>query len=190
FSVVRQPGNGVYVIEVKTNKQSMDYTFNVDTPPDEFSAGYTKTDVAKWLKYKTNVNLNWWAAENDYAQFLALPGAPEADVSNDVYQLIVKYHQLVEQLYRNAPAHEHVTRKDNPHSDTWGPIRALELNGIATDAALAYGKTKPQLTDYVNAKYPTQATLTAQKKLLRTSASKTADGTIGTLPGFTSFTTE
>lgn len=190
FSVTRQPGNGVYVIVVKTNKQTMDYTFNVDTPPDEFSAGYSKTDVAKWLKVKTNINLNWYAGENDYIQIRSLPGAPEPDVDNDVYQLIVKYHQLVEQLYRNAPAHEHVTRKDNPHSDTWGPIRALELNGIATDAALAYGKTKPQLTDYVNAKYPTQATLTAQKKLLRTSASKTADGTIGTLPGFTSFTTE
>ncbi|ECD1607190.1 hypothetical protein EWE29_04145 [Salmonella enterica subsp. enterica serovar Weltevreden] len=190
FSVTRQPGNGVYVIVVKTNKQTMDYTFNVDTPPDEFSAGYSKTDVAKWLKTKTNINLNWYAAENDYVQIRSLPGAPEPDVDNDVYQLIVKYHQLVEQLYRNAPAHEHVTRKDNPHTDTWGPIRALELNGIASDAALAYGKTKPQLTDYVNAKYPTQATLTAQKKLLRTSASKTADGTIGTLPGFTSFTTE
>ena len=190
FSVTRQPGNGVYVIVVKTNKQTMDYTFNVDTPPDEFSAGYSKTDVAKWLKVKTNINLNWYAGENDYIQIRSLPGAPEPDVDNDVYQLIVKYHQLVEQLYRNAPAHEHVTRKDNPHSDTWGPIRALELNGIASDAALAYGKTKPQLTDYVNAKYPTQATLTAQKKLLRTSASKTADGTIGTLSGFTSFTTE
>lgn len=190
FSVTRQPGNGVYVIVVKTNKQTMDYTFNVDTPPDEFSAGYSKTDVAKWLKFKTNINLNWYAGENDYIQIRSLPGAPEPDVDNDVYQLIVKYHQLVEQLYRNAPAHEHVTRKDNPHNDTWGPIRALELNGIATDAALAYGKTKPQLTDYVNAKYPTQATLTAQKKLLRTSASKTANGTIGTLPGFTSFTTE
>lgn len=190
FSVTRQPGNGVYVIVVKTNKQTMDYTFNVDTPPDEFSAGYSKTDVAKWLKFKTNINLNWYAAENDYVQIRSLPGAPEPDVDNDVYQLIVKYHQLVEQLFRNAPAHEHVTRKDNPHSDTWGAIRALELNGIASDAALAYGKTKPQLTDYVNAKYPTQATLTAQKKLLRTSASKTADGTIGTLPGFTSFTTE
>lgn len=190
FSVVRQPGNGVYVIEVTTNKQSMDYTFNVDNPPSEFSAGYGKTDVAKWLKYKTNVNLNWWAAENDYAQFLALPGAPDADVSNDVYQLIVKYHQLVEQLYRNAPAHEHITRKDNPHVDTWGPIRALELNGIASDAALVYGKTKQQLTDYVNSKYPTQATLTAQNKLLRTVADKTVDGTIRTLPGFTSFTTE
>ncbi|EJF7920863.1 hypothetical protein M8812_002235 [Salmonella enterica subsp. enterica serovar Bareilly] len=190
FSVTRQPGNGVYVIVVKTNKQTMDYTFNVDTPPDEFSAGYSKTDVAKWLKSKTNINLNWYAVENDYVQIRSLPGAPEPDVDNDVYQLIVKYHQLVEQLYRNAPAHEHVTRKDNPHTDTWGPIRALELNGIASDAALAYGKTKPQLTDYVNAKYPTQATLTAQKKLLRTSAAKTADGTIGTLPGFTSFTTE
>lgn len=190
FSVVRQPGNGVYVIEVTTNKQTMDYTFNVDNPPSEFSAGYSKTDVAKWLKYKTNVNLNWWAAENDYAQFLALPGAPDADVSNDVYQLIVKYHQLVEQLYRNAPAHEHVTRKDNPHVDTWGPIRALELNGIASDAELIYGKTKQQLTDYVNSKYPTQATLTAQNKLLRTAANKTVDGTIRTLPGFTSFTTE
>ena len=190
FSVTRQPGNGVYVIVVKTNKQTMDYTFNVDTPPDEFSAGYSKTDVAKWLKFKTNINLNWYAGENDYIQIRSLPGAPEPDVDNDVYQLIVKYHQLVEQLYRNAPAHEHVTRKDNPHSDTWGPIRALELNGIASDAALAYGKTKPQLTDYVNAKYPTQATLTAQKKLLRESASKNVNGTITTLPGFTSFTTE
>lgn len=190
FSVTRQPGNGVYVIVVKTNKQTMDYTFNVDTPPDEFSAGYSKTDVAKWLKFKTNINLNWYAGENDYVQIRSLPGAPEPDVDNDVYQLIVKYHQLVEQLYRNAPAHEHVTRKDNPHSDTWGPIRALELNGIATDTALAYGKTKPQLTDYVNAKYPTQATLTAQKKLLRESASKNVNGTITTLPGFTSFTTE
>lgn len=190
FSVTRQPGNGVYVIVVKTNKQTMDYTFNVDTPPDEFSAGYSKTDVAKWLKFKTNINLNWYAAENDYIQIRSLPGAPEPDVDNDVYQLIVKYHQLVEQLYRNAPAHEHVTRKDNPHTDTWGPIRALELNGIATDAALAYGKTKQQLTDYVNAKYPTQATLTAQKKLLRESASKNVNGTITTLPGFTSFTTE
>ena len=190
FSVTRQPGNGVYVIVVKTNKQTMDYTFNVDTPPDEFSAGYSKTDVAKWLKSKTNINLNWYAAENDYVQIRSLPGAPEPDVDNDVYQLIVKYHQLVEQLYRNAPAHEHITRKDNPHTDTWGPIRALELNGIASDAALVYGKTKPQLTDYVNAKYPTQATLTAQKKLLRTSTTKAADGTIGTLPGFTSFTTE
>ena len=190
FSVTRQPGNGVYVIVVKTNKQTMDYTFNVDTPPDEFSAGYSKTDVVKWLKSKTNINLNWYAAENDYVQIRSLPGAPEPDVDNDVYQLIVKYHQLVEQLYRNAPAHEHITRKDNPHTDTWGPIRALELNGIASDAALVYGKTKPQLTDYVNAKYPTQATLTAQKKLVRTSATKTANGTIGTLPGFTSFTTE
>lgn len=190
FSVTRQPGNGVYVIVVKTNKQTMDYTFNVDTPPDEFSAGYSKTDVAKWLKFKTNINLNWYAGENDYIQIRSLPGAPEPDVDNDVYQLIVKYHQLVEQLYRNAPAHEHVTRKDNPHSDTWGAIRALELNGIATDTALAYGKTKPQLTDYVNAKYPTQATLTAQKKLLRESASKNVNGTITTLPGFTSFTTE
>ncbi|HCM8676574.1 TPA: hypothetical protein N4790_004252, partial [Shigella sonnei] len=190
FSVTRQPGNGVYVIVVKTNKQTMDYTFNVDTPPDEFSAGYSKTDVAKWLKFKTNINLNWYAAENDYIQIRSLPGAPEPDVDNDVYQLIVKYHQLVEQLYRNAPAHEHVTRKDNPHTDTWGPIRALELNGIATDAALAYGKTKQQLTDYVNAKYPTQATLTTQKKLLRESASKNVNGTITTLPGFTSFTTE
>lgn len=190
FSVTRQPGNGVYVIVVKTNKQTMDYTFNVDTPPDEFSAGYSKTDVAKWLKFKTNINLNWYAAENDYIQIRSLPGAPEPDIDNDVYQLIVKYHQLVEQLYRNAPAHEHVTRKDNPHSDTWGPIRALELNGIATDAALAYGKTKQQLTDYVNAKYPTQATLTAQKKLLRESPSKNVNGTITTLPGFTSFTTE
>lgn len=190
FSVTRQPGNGVYVIVVKTNKQTMDYTFNVDTPPDEFSAGYSKTDVAKWLKSKTNINLNWYAAENDYVQIRSLPGAPEPDVDNDVYQLIVKYHQLVEQLYRNAPAHEHVTRKDNPHTDTWGPIRALELNGIASDAALVYGKTKPQLTDYVNAKYPTQATLTAQKKLLRESSSKNVNGTITTLPGFTSFTTE
>ncbi|HGU8245610.1 TPA: hypothetical protein ACNBKL_004952, partial [Escherichia coli] len=143
FSVVRREGNGIYDITVKTSKQTVNYSFNVDNPPSEFAPGYQKTDVAKWLKFKSSVNLNWWAGEDDYVQIRSLPGAPSPDVNNDVYQLLVKYHQIVDKLYRDAPAHTHVPRKDNPHRDSWGAIRALENNGIASDATLVYGKTQP-----------------------------------------------
>ncbi|AEP84003.1 virion structural protein [Salmonella phage SPN3US] len=187
FSVVRREGNGVYDITVKTSKQTVNYSFNVDNPPSEFAPGYQKTDVAKWLKFKSGVNLNWWAGENDYAQIRSLPGAPAPDVNNDVYQLLVKYHQIVDKLYRDAPAHTHVPRKDNPHRDSWGAIRALENNGIASDATLVYGKTQPQLTDYVNNLLPKLSTL-ANKLLRLPAAAQSINGTFGMKPGLTSIT--
>lgn len=187
FSVVRREGNGVYDITVKTSKQTVNYSFNVDNPPSEFAPGYQKTDVAKWLKFKSGVNLNWWAGENDYVQIRSLPGAPSPDVNNDVYQLLVKYHQIVDKLYRDAPAHTHVPRKDNPHRDSWGAIRALENNGIASDAALIYGKTQPQLTDYVNNLLPKLSTL-ANKLLRLPAAAQSINGTFGMKPGLTSIT--
>ncbi|EOR9476954.1 hypothetical protein FHC86_RS08110 [Escherichia coli] len=187
FSVVRREGNGVYDITVKTSKQTVNYSFNVDNPPSEFAPGYQKTDVAKWLKFKSGVNLNWWAGENDYVQIRSLPGAPAPDVNNDVYQLLVKYHQIVDKLYRDAPAHTHVPRKDNPHRDSWGAIRALENNGIASDATLVYGKTQPQLTDYVNNLLPKLSTL-ANKLLRLPAAAQSIIGTFGMKPGLTSIT--
>lgn len=187
FSVVRREGNGVYDITVKTSKQTVNHSFNVDNPPSEFAPGYQKTDVAKWLKFKSGVNLNWWAGENDYVQIRSLPGAPAPDVNNDVYQLLVKYHQIVDKLYRDAPAHTHVPRKDNPHRDTWGAIRALENNGIASDATLVYGKTQPQLTDYVNNLLPKLSTL-ANKLLRLPTAAQSINGTFGMKPGLTSIT--
>lgn len=187
FSVVRREGNGVYDITVKTSKQTVNYSFNVDNPPSEFAPGYQKTDVAKWLKFKSSVNLNWWAGEDDYVQIRSLPGAPSPDVNNDVYQLLVKYHQIVDKLYRDAPAHTHVPRKDNPHRDSWGAIRALENNGIASDATLVYGKTQPQLTDYVNNLLPKLSTL-ANKLLRLPTAAQSINGTFGMKPGLTSIT--
>lgn len=187
FSVVRREGNGIYDITVKTSKQTVNYSFNVDNPPSEFAPGYQKTDVAKWLKFKSGVNLNWWAGENDYVQIRSLPGAPAPDVNNDVYQLLVKYHQIVDKLYRDAPAHTHVPRKDNPHRDSWGAIRALENNGIASDATLVYGKTQPQLTDYVNNLLPKLSTL-ANKLLRLPAAAQSINGTFGMKPGLTSIT--
>lgn len=187
FSVVRREGNGIYDITVKTSKQTVNYSFNVDNPPSEFAPGYQKTDVAKWLKFKSGVNLNWWAGENDYVQIRSLPGAPSPDVNNDVYQLLVKYHQIVDKLYRDAPAHTHVPRKDNPHRDSWGAIRALENNGIASDATLVYGKTQPQLTDYVNNLLPKLSTL-ANKLLRLPTAAQSINGTFGMKPGLTSIT--
>lgn len=187
FSVVRREGNGIYDITVKTSKQTVNYSFNVDNPPSEFAPGYQKTDIAKWLKFKSGVNLNWWAGENDYVQIRSLPGAPAPDVNNDVYQLLVKYHQIVDKLYRDAPAHTHVPRKDNPHRDSWGAIRALENNGIASDATLVYGKTQPQLTDYVNNLLPKLSTL-ANKLLRLPAAAQSINGTFGMKPGLTSIT--
>ncbi|MCT7475940.1 hypothetical protein N5V81_13235 [Escherichia coli] len=100
---------------------------------------------------------------------------------------LVKYHQIVDKLYRDAPAHTHVPRKDNPHRDSWGAIRALENNGIASDATLVYGKTQPQLTDYVNNLLPKLSTL-ANKLLRLPAAARSISGTFGMKPGLTSIT--
>lgn len=161
---------------------------DMNNPPAEFAARFTQLGIASKLDRKTDFRFCHISSIGDKVSFRALPGAViVAPDGSDVLSILKKYHALVDQLYRDAPAHAHVPRKDNPHRDTWGAIRALENNGIASDATLVYGKTQPQLTDYVNNLLPKLSTL-ANKLLRLPTAAQSINGTFGMKPGLTSIT--
>lgn len=161
---------------------------DMNNPPAEFAARFTQLGIASKLDRKTDFRFRHISSIGDKVSFRALPGAViVAPDGSDVLSILKKYHALVDQLYRGAPAHAHVPRKDNPHRDTWGAIRALENNGIASDATLVYGKTQPQLTDYVNNLLPKLSTL-ANKLLRLPTAAQSINGTFGMKPGLTSIT--
>lgn len=161
---------------------------DMNNPPAEFAARFAQLGIASKLDRKTDFRFRHISSIGDKVSFRALPGAViVAPDGSDVLSILKKYHALVDQLYRGAPAHAHVPRKDNPHRDTWGAIRALENNGIASDATLVYGKTQPQLTDYVNNLLPKLSTL-ANKLLRLPTAAQSINGTFGMKPGLTSIT--
>lgn len=161
---------------------------DMNNPPAEFAARFTQLGIASKLDRKTDFRFRHISSIGDKVSFRALPGAViVAPDGSDVLSILKKYHALVDQLYRGAPAHAHAPRKDNPHRDTWGAIRALENNGIASDATLVYGKTQPQLTDYVNNLLPKLSTL-ANKLLRLPTAAQSINGTFGMKPGLTSIT--
>ncbi len=161
---------------------------DMNNPPPEFAARFTQLGIASKLDRKTDFRFSHISSIGDKVSFRALPGAViVAPDGSDVLSILKKYHALVDQLYRGAPAHAHVPRKDNPHRDSWGAIRALENNGIASDATLVYGKTQPQLTDYVNNLLPKLSTL-ANKLLRLPTAAQSINGTFGMKPGLTSIT--
>ncbi|EED6471872.1 hypothetical protein XI41_23825 [Salmonella enterica subsp. enterica serovar Derby] len=161
---------------------------DMNNPPAEFAARFTQLGIASKLDRKTDFRFRHISSIGDKVSFRALPGAViVAPDGSDVLSILKKYHALVDQLYRGAPAHAHVPGKDNPHRDSWGAIRALENNGIASDATLVYGKTQPQLTDYVNNLLPKLSTL-ANKLLRLPAAAQSINGTFGMKPGLTSIT--
>lgn len=164
-------------------------TIDFANPPAVLSAVWASDGIASRLSKQTTDIRYWFSAGvNDTFSFQEIPGASmETPDGSDVLSLLKKYHSLVDKLYREAPAHAHVPRKDNPHRDSWGAIRALENNGIASDATLVYGKTQPQLTDYVNNLLPKLSTL-ANKLLRLPTAAQSINGTFGMKPGLTSIT--
>lgn len=162
------------------------FTLDVSAPPSDVLTVFNTYQLQTNFLNPTETRLNLSGRVGDSVTFKSFPGIDlSVDVQNDVYQLMVKYHNIVRKLYDDAPAHAHVTRKDNPHGDSWGAIRALELNGVASDSTLAYGKTQAQLADYVNNLLPKLASL-ANKLLRNAGTTQTINGTFGTKPGLTS----
>ncbi|HHS7556365.1 TPA: hypothetical protein ACTPQ1_004657 [Salmonella enterica] len=166
----------------------MDYKLDLRNPPSEIAAAMAADNTLAALHRGVDFRNSWYVTRNDSWRHHVFPGMTVPDGS-DVLTLLKQYQLIVDKLYRDAPAHAHVPRKDNPHRDTWGPIRALELNGIASDATLAYGKTQAQLSDYVNNLLPKLSSL-ANKLLRMPTAEQAINGTFGTKPGLTSVTSE
>ncbi|EJY7993398.1 hypothetical protein OHI49_002296 [Salmonella enterica] len=185
---VERVGKDVTFILKQNNVVLGKYVLDVTNPPADVLAVFNTYKLQTNFLNPTETRLNLSGRTGDSVTFKSFPGIDlSVDIQNDVYQLMVKYHAIVRKLYEDAPAHDHVGRKDNPHNDSWGAIRALELNGIASDATLVYGKTQPQLTDYVNNLLPKLSTL-ANKLLRLPAAAQSINGTFGMKPGLTSIT--
>lgn len=146
-----------------------------------------------------DIQFDWdnWKGERELMQAvveigqkIAAAAGDQYDETNDrmVLSLLRKYHALVDLLYRNAPAIAHVARKDNPHADqSYGRMRAIENNGIASDATLVFGRTQAQLADYVNQRSAKQTDFS--DKMMRKNASpRTITGTFTMLPGLSAIT--
>lgn len=187
-SVTRRGGNKFYDIKASTVSRSMSYTYDLDNPPAEFAGPYGRRDIPTEASKPTVVVLTTLQGPGDTLTLYNVPGMPEETISDSVYQLLVKYHALVGKLYRDTPAIPHVARKDNPHDDeSYGRMRAIELNGIASDTTLAFGKTQPQLADYVNQR-SAKATDFSDKMLRKNAAPRTVTGTFTMLPGLSAIT--
>ncbi|QVW28695.1 hypothetical protein pEaSNUABM8_00198 [Erwinia phage pEa_SNUABM_8] len=168
----------------------LDTTLDFANPPAVLSAVWAADGIASRLSKRTT-DIRYWfpVGVNDTFSFQEIPGANAGTPDgSDVLSLLKKYHSLVDKLYREAPAHPHILRKDNPHGDqSYGRMRAIELNGIADDATLAFGKTQPQLADYVNQR-SAKATDFSDKMLRKTATPRTITGTFTMLPGLSSIT--
>ncbi|ANZ48754.1 virion structural protein [Erwinia phage vB_EamM_ChrisDB] len=162
---------------------------DMNNPPAAFAARFIQLGIAVTLDRGTDFRFRHISSVGDSIKFSALPGATiEIPDGSDVLTLLKKYHSLVDKLYRESPAHAHILRKDNPHGDqSYGRMRAIELNGIADDATLAYGKSQAQLADYVNQR-SAKATDFSDKMLRKSATPRTITGTFTMLPGLSSIT--
>lgn len=165
-------------------------TIDFANPPAVLSAVWASDDIASRLsKQRTDIRYQFSAGVNDTFSFQEIPGASmETPDGSDVLSLLKKYHSLVDKLYREAPAHPHILRKDNPHGDqSYGRMRAIELNGIADDSTLVYGKSQAQLADYVNQR-SAKATDFSDKMFRKGASPRTITGTFTMLPGLSAIT--
>lgn len=115
------------------------------------------------------------------------PGSSDPLVDN-VYEMLVKWKDEVDELFRTAPAHAHIKDHNNPHRDTWGWLRALELNGLASDTLLVDGRNYTQLAAAINAQLPTLTDLVGKKLLRNATGEQTISGSFTTHGGLTAIT--
>ncbi|HIB0936396.1 TPA: hypothetical protein ACWS12_000639 [Escherichia coli] len=159
--------------------------YNHNNPPASLLNVYTNYGIAATLAGATDIRTMVGVKLNGYMQIIDCPGF-EANISEDTVGLLKTWYNLLRASFDQAPAHDHVLRKDNPHDEEAGWIGALVRNGISADAVRAYGRTLPQLTTYVNSLAPTQDSLLS--KVRREVSSRLLKGTIVGVEGLTQFT--
>lgn len=90
------------------------------------------------------------------AEFLFPVEVVDIDPRNLVLVGLRKQFSMLNELFKNAPAHQHIPDLNNPHRDHYAHIGAIEKGGVASNSAKVYGKTEAQLTDDVNKASPNQ----------------------------------
>lgn len=84
---------------------------------------------------------------------------------DELYLFLDAWLLELERVVHSSNMIPHLTNYSNPHETRWFHADALKVDGVAVDAAKAYGKTLAQLTTYVNERGITQAHLDAYIKL-------------------------
>lgn len=173
----------VSVVVTQDGKTILNYTVDIQNPPAVVAAEWALYNVeSKLSNNTTDLRMQFDGALNDTFSFNDFPGyGYSADDNAPVLALLKDYAEIVNELYRGAPAHDHVVDKNDPHEDTTGSINALPLNDIAADSALAFGRTQAALAVYINNLLPKASNLT--NRLLRVGVNTPVPGKFTMQPG-------
>jgi len=161
----------------------MNTSVDINNPPAALAADWLTYNVkAKLAGRNTDIRQYFDVGVNDTFSYNDFPGYHySADDRAQVLALLKDYAEIVNELYRGAPAHAHILDKNDPHEDTPGSINALPLNDVAFDAAKVFGYTQPQLTDYVNGLLPKLSSLS--NRILRVGVNTPVPGAFTMQPG-------
>jgi len=173
----------VSVVVTQEGQTVLNYTVDIQNPPTSVSAEWTLFNVRSKLSNRTtDLRLQFDVGVNDTFSFNDFPGyGYSADDNAPVLALLKDYAEIVNELYRGAPAHDHIGDKNDPHEDTPGSIGALPLNDIAFDSALAFGRTQAALAVYINNLLPKATDL--NNRILRVGNNTPVPGAFTMQPG-------
>lgn len=173
----------VSVVLVQDGKTLFNYTVDIQNPPTSVAAEWTQYNIRNKLSGKsTDLRMFFDGAAGDTFSLNDFPGYGfSADDNAPVLALLKDYAEIVNELYRGAPAHDHIVDKNDPHEDTPGSIGALPLNDIAFDSALAFGRTQAALAVYINNLLPKATDL--NNRILRIGNNTPVPGAFTMQPG-------
>ena len=173
----------VSVVLVQDGKTLFNYTVDIQNPPTSVAAEWTQYNIRNKLGgAKTDLRMFFDGAAGDTFSVNDFPGyGYSSDDNAPVLALLKDYAEIVNALYRGAPAHDHIVDKNDPHEDTPGSIGALPLNDIAFDSALAFGRTQAALAAYINNLLPKATDL--NNRILRIGNNTPVPGAFTMQPG-------
>ena len=179
---------GVYQLTMRSGATVFcDVVLDLNNPPANIAADVISTNVKAVLDVGVKPILSAQPRLDGEIIIHELPGSGTVALGT-VYEMLVHWKKEIDEMFKLSPAIEHVKDKTNPHRDSWGWLRALQLNGIASDTAKIDGKLQADFALAINAQLPKLSHLTGVKVPRHAPSAVNLSGTFGTKPGVTSVT--
>lgn len=179
---------GVYHLTMNSGATVFcDVLIDLTSPPADIASDVINSNVKAIMDIGVSVLINCQARMDGEVTIHELPGSGEVALGT-VYEMLVHWKKEIDEMFKLSPAIEHVKDKSNPHRDSWGWLRALQLNGIASDTAKIDGRLQADFAAAINAQLPKVSDLVGVKVPRHATAPVNLTGTFGTKPGVTSIT--
>lgn len=179
---------GVYQLTMNSGSTVFcDVLIDLTNPPANIAADVHDSNVKAILDSGVSILFNCQARMDGEVTVHELPGSGQVALGN-VYEMLVHWKKEIDEMFKLSPAIAHVKDKSNPHRDSWGWLRALQLNGIASDTAKIDGRLQADFAAAINAQLPKVSDLVGVKVPRHATAPVNLTGTFGTKPGVTSIT--